>query len=183
MVEEHPPHGDGLQHKVEVKVKGPGLRVRYRPSYRDKPAMEKAVDRTLTALLHGIEDNPLEVAVEMGEQTLDKATGTWAVPVRLKIPLYKLAIIHPQDEGTFQGRLRLLVVTQDGKGGTSPVRQVEVPLTISRKEVLNALGQHYLYTLTLKMAKGEQRVAVAVRDEIATTTSYLSRAVTSRASA
>ena len=171
-------HGDGLQHKVEVKVKGPGLRVRYRPSYRDKPAMEKAVDRTLTALLHGIEDNPLEVAVEMGEQTLDKATGTWAVPVRLKIPLYKLAIIHQQDEGAFQGRLRLLVATQDGQGGTSPVRQVEVPLTISRKEVLNALGQHYLYTLTLKMAKGQQRVAVAVRDEIATTTSYLSRAVT-----
>jgi VWFA-related protein len=171
-------HGDGRQHKVQVKVKRPGLRVRYRPSYRDKPAMEKAVDRTLTALLHGIEDNPLEVSVEVGEQTLDKATGTWAVPVRLKIPLYKLAIIHPDEGGAFQGRLRLLVATQDGKGGTSPVRQVEVPLAISRKEVLNALGQHYLYTLTLKMAKGEQRVAVAVRDEIATTTSYLSRAVT-----
>jgi VWFA-related protein len=170
-------HGDGRQHKVEVKVKRPGLRVRYRPSYRDKPAMEKAVDRTLTALLHGIEDNPLEVAIEVGEQTLDKATGTWAVPVRLKIPLYKLAIIHPEG-GAFQGRLRLLVATRDSKGGTSPVRQVEVPLEISRKEVLNALGQHYLYTLTLKMPAGEQQVAVAVRDELAATTSYLSRAVT-----
>src|SRR6185312_3106285 len=120
-------HGDGRQHKVEVKVKRPGLRVRYRPSYRDKPAMEKAVDRTLTALLHGIEDNPLEVAIELGEQTLDKATGTWAVPVRLKIPLYKLAIIHPDEGGAFQGRLRLLVTTQDSQGGTSPVRQAAVP--------------------------------------------------------
>jgi VWFA-related protein len=170
-------HGDGKQHKVEVKVKRPGLRVRYRPSYRDKPALEKAVDRTLTALLHGIEDNPLEVAVEMGEQTLDTATGTWAVPVRLRIPLYKLAIVNQQEGGSYKGKLRLLVATRDGQGGTSPVRQVAVPLEISRKEVLNALGQHYLYTLTLKMPAGEQRVAVAVRDELGSVTSYLSRAV------
>jgi VWFA-related protein len=171
-------HGDGRQHKVEVKVKRPGLRVRYRPSYRDKPALEKAVDRTLTALLHGIEDNPLEVAVEVGEQTLDRDTGTWSVPVRLRIPLYKLAIVNQQEGGSYRGRLRLLVATRDGKGGTSPVRQVEVPLEISRKEVLNALGQHYLYTLTLKMTAGEQRVAVAVRDELGAVTSYLSRDVT-----
>ncbi len=171
-------HGDGRQHKVDVKLKRPGLRVRYRPSYRDKPAMEKAVDRTLTALLHGIEDNPLEVALELGPQTREAASNTWAVPIQLKIPLYKLAII-PKDGGdSYQGRLRLLVATRDGKGGTSSVRQVEVPLEISRKEVLNALGQHYLYTLTLKMPAGEQRVAVAVRDELSATTSYLSRAVT-----
>ncbi len=82
--------GDGRQHKVEVKVKRPGLNVRYRPSYRDKPALERVVDRTFTALLHGIEDNPLEVTVDVGAQTLDKTTGTWAVPVQLKIPLYRL---------------------------------------------------------------------------------------------
>jgi VWFA-related protein len=171
-------HGDGLQHKVEVKVKRPGLRVRYRPSYRDKPALEKAMDRTFTALLHGIEDNPLEVTVEVGAQTLDKATGTWAVPVQLKIPLFRLAIVPQQEGGSYQGRLRLLVITQDSQGGNSPLRQVEVPLAISRKQVLNALGQHYLYTLTLKMPAGEQRVAVAVRDELGAVTSYLSRAVT-----
>jgi VWFA-related protein len=170
-------HGDRQRHKVEVKVKRPGLRLRYRPSYRDKPGLEKAVDRTLTALLHGIEDNPLEVAVELGEQTPDAATGTWTVPVKLKIPLYKLAIIHTDEGGAYRGRLRLLVATQDGKGGTSPVRQVDVPIAIARKEVLSALGQFYLYTLTLKMPAGEQRVAVAVRDELGATASYLSRAV------
>src|ERR1700730_14924335 len=99
-------HGDGRQHKVDVKVKRPGLRVRYRSTYRDKPALEKAVDRTLTALLHGIEDNPLEVAVELGAQTLDKATGTWAVPIRLSVPLYKLAIINQEEGGAYRGRLR-----------------------------------------------------------------------------
>jgi VWFA-related protein len=170
-------HGDGQRHQVEVKVKRPGLRLRYLPSYRDKPTLEKAVDRTLAALLHGIEDNPMEVAIDVGAQTLDVATGTWAVPIRLKIPLYKLAIIHSEDGGAYRGRLRLLIATRDGKGGTSPVHQVEVPIEISRKDVLNALGQHYLYTLTVKLPAGEQRVAVAVRDDLGATTSYLSRAV------
>ncbi len=175
-------HGDGQRHQVEVKVKRPGLRLRYLPSYRDKPALEKAVDRTLAALLHGIEDNPMEVAIDLGTQTLD-ANGTWAVPIRLRIPLYKLAIIHPDEGGSYQGRLRLLVAIRDGKGGTSPVRQVEVPIEISRKDVLNALGQFYVYTLTLQLPPGAHRVAVGVRDEIAATTSYLSQAVTVGATA
>ena len=51
------------------------------------------------------------------------------------------------------------------------------------KEVLNALGQYYVYTLTLKMKPGQQQVAVAVRDELAATTSYLGRPVTVAATA
>jgi len=137
-------------------------------------------DRTLAALYHGIEDNPLAIEVEIGEQT-PAENGQYGVPVRLKIPLFKLAILN-RDE-TFQGKLRLLVATRDAAGGTSPVRQVEVPLNIPRKEVLNALGQYYIYTLTLKMKPGTQYVAVAVRDEVAAATSYLSRPVTVGATA
>jgi hypothetical protein len=104
------------------------------------------------------------------------------VPVRLKIPLFKLAILNRQDS-TYGGKLRVLVAVRDEAGGTAPMRQVEVPLNIPRKEVLNALGQYYIYTLTLQMKPGLQHVAVAVRDEIAATTSYLSRPVTVNATA
>ena len=166
---------DGREHKIEVRAKRPGVRLRYRQSYRDKPAFEKVVDRTLAALYYGIEDNPLGIAVEIGDITPAEG-GQYAVPVRLKIPLFKLAILNHEE--TFQGKLRLLVATRDAAGGTSPMRQVEVPLNIPRKEVLNALGQYYIYTLTLKMKPGVQHVAVAVRDEIAAATSYLSRPVT-----
>ena len=51
------------------------------------------------------------------------------------------------------------------------------PLKIPRKEVLNAMGQSYLYTLTLQLPPGGQRIAVGVRDDLAATTSYLSHAV------
>ena len=167
--------GDGREHRLEVRVKRPGIRLRYRQSYRDKPAMEKAVDRTLAALFYGIEDNPLRVVMEIGEPAAAEG-GQYSVPVHLKIPLFKLAILNRED--AYEGKLRILVAIRDDTGATSAVRQVEVPLHISRKEVLNAMGQYYLYTLTLKMKPGEQHVAVAVRDDIAAATSYLSRPVT-----
>jgi VWFA-related protein len=170
-----PPHGgDGKDHRIEVKVKRPGVRVRYRQTYRDKPLLEKMADRTLAALFHGFEENPLEVQLEIGDPA-PAEDGQYSVPVRLRIPLFKLAILN--QDTTYQGKLRLLVATRDENGGASAVRQVEVPLNIPRKEVLSALGQYYLYTLTLKMKPGAQQVAVAVRDELAASTSYLTRPV------
>jgi VWFA-related protein len=167
-------NGDGREHKIEVRVKRPGVRLRYRQSYRDKPALEKTVDRMLAGLFYGMEENPLEISLEIGEQSAGPS-GTVTVPMRLKIPLFKLAILN-RDEA-FQGSLRLFVATRDKDGGTSPVRQVAVLLQIPRKEVLRAMGQFYVYNLTLQLQPGEQQVAVAVRDEIAATTSYLARGV------
>jgi len=164
--------GDAKMHKVEVKVKRSGLRVRYRQSYRDKPALEKVFDRTLAALYHGMEDNPLGITVEIGAP-ISGERGQVSVPVSLRIPLFKLAILNQQS--SYQGKLRVLVTTRDEEGHASAMRQVEVPLNIPRKEVLNAMGQFYVYTLTLQVKPGPQHVAVAVRDEIAATTSYLSR--------
>src|SRR6185295_5564156 len=169
--------GDGREHRIEVKVKRSGVRIRYRQSYRDKPALEKTVDRTLAALLYGFEENPLGVSVEVGDQ-IPSASGNVSVPIRLKIPLFKLAILNHEAEGFFEGSLRVFVATRTPDGNGSPLRQVPVPIRIPRKGVLNAMGQFYLYTLTLELKPGPQQVAVAVRDDIAATTSYLSRAVT-----
>lgn len=166
--------GDGRQHRLEVKVRKAGLKVRHRQGYRDKPLAEKVVDRTLAALVHGIEDNPMEIAMEIGDVTKSE-DGTYTVPVRLRIPMFRLTVINRQD--SFEGKLRLLVITGDDKGGTSAPRQVPVAIQIPRKKVLGAMGQYYLYTLSLKMPPGDQRVAVAVRDELGAATSYLTRKV------
>ncbi|HEX6861999.1 MAG TPA: VWA domain-containing protein, partial [Thermoanaerobaculia bacterium] len=165
--------GDGKEHRIEVKVKRPGLKARSRQSYRDKPALERTVDRTLAALLYNVEDNPLEVALEIGEPTAE-AGGRYMVPVQLRIPLFKLGILNEQER--YRGRLRLFVATRSAKGMT-PLRQLEVPFEIPREQVLYAMGKYYSYTLSLQMAPGEQQIAVAVRDETTTTTSYLARTV------
>ena len=169
-----PPHsGDGREHRIEVRIKRPGMHVRHRKSYRDKPAIERAVDKTLSAVYHGVEENPLEVTVEMGAQRRTEGKLV-SVPIKLRIPLFKLGIF-PQPDGTYRGRLRLLVSTRDSKGGVSPIRQVEVPLQIPPEEVLYAMGKFYDYELTLNLAPGEQNVAIAVWDEGTATTSVLSR--------
>ncbi len=165
--------GDGREHRIEVRIKRPGLQVRHRKSYRDKPAIERAVDKTLSAVYHGVEENPLEVTLEMGVQRRTEGSLV-SVPIKLRIPLFKLGIF-PQPDGTYRGRLRLLVSTRDSKGGVSPIRQVEVPLQIPPEEVLYAMGKFYDYELTLNLAPGEQNVAIAVWDEGTATTSVLSR--------
>ena len=167
--------GDGRDHRIEVRVKRSGIRLRYRESYRDKPAAEKAVDRTLAALFYGADDNPLGISLEIGSQGPGPG-GTVAVPVTLRIPLFKVAVLNRDD--TYEGNLRLLVATRTADGRMSPMRQIPVPIHIPRKEVLTALGQFYVYTLTLQLQPGEQRIAVGVRDDLAATAAYLSHSVT-----
>ncbi len=171
-----PSHGgDAKEHRLEVRVKRRGTQLRYRESYRDKPVLERAVDRTLAALFYGIEDNPLKITIEVGEQT-PGPDSNFTVPVRLNIPLSKVAILR--GDGAYEGNLRLLVATRGADGRMSPVRQIPVPIRIPRKEMITALGQLYVYTLTLQLPPGEQRVAVGVRDDVSATASYLNRAVT-----
>jgi len=168
-----PPHtGDGRDHRIEVRVKRPGTKVRYRQSYRDKPALERTVDRALASLLYGYEDNPLEIQVEIGDPSaLDK--GSRSVPIRLRIPLFRVTMLPT--ETSFEGKLRVLVVTDDAAGKRSPVRQVQVPISIPRLSALTALGQYYQYEVKLTLPAGEQHVAIAVRDEATTTTSFIAR--------
>lgn len=170
-----PPHeGDGKEHRLEVRVKRRGVQLRYRESYRDKPVLERAVDRTLAALFYGADENPLKIALEVGDQT-PAAGGAFAVPVRLTIPLAKVAVLR--GDGVYEGNLRVLVAARGADGRMSPVRQIPVPIRIPHKEVLTALGQSYVYTVTLQLPAGEQRVAVGVRDELSANASYLSRGV------
>ncbi len=167
-------HGDGKEHSLAVEVSRRGVRLDYRRNYRDKPPLEQAVDRTLAALVHGFADNPLEVILEAGAATA-AGDGTLAVPLHLKIPLFRLSLLPSGD--TFAGKLRLLVATSLAGGEPSPLHQVEVPVTVPRLQMLTAYGQYFAYDLTLHLQPGSQRVAVAVRDEVSAIASYLSRSL------
>jgi len=166
--------GDKRDHRLEVRLKRRDLQVRHPLSYRDRSPLEIAADRTLAALFYGQEDNPLEVALEIGEARPHRG-GTFDVPVRLKIPLHKL--FFQDNLVDLQGKVRLLVATRGPRGEASRLRQVEIPLKIQRDKALVALGQNYLYELTLTMPEGGQRVAVAVRDEGTSLTSFLAQDV------
>jgi len=167
-------HGDGKEHRIEVRVDRPGVRLSYRRNYRDKPPLEQAVDRMLAALVHGVEDNPLDVTVEL-QPAQPMANGHYQVTARLLVPLFRLATITHED--FYEGKLRVMVISGEPGGASSGVRQVEVPLRVPHLQALTAFGQKYAYEVGLELTAGEHVVAFAVRDELGGGASFLRRKV------
>jgi VWFA-related protein len=169
-----PPHyGDGRYYKIDVKVKNRrDLQVRHREGYRDKSTEARMTDGTLAALNFPFEENPLAVALEFGKPR-PRDDGFFLVPVMVRIPIGKLALIP--HEKSDDARVRLFIAAMDSNGGTSDVQQAPVPISIPKADVTTAQGKSYVYSVTLLMRGGSQRVAVGVRDDFAAQASFLSR--------
>lgn len=169
-------HGDGRYHKIEIKLKnkGKGLRVRHRDGYRDKNTESRMSDGTLAALRFPFENNPLGVKIELGQPTR-RDDGFYLQPVLVKIPMGKLVMV-PR-EATHEARVRLFIAAVDGEGNTSEVQQVPLPISIPGAEVEAAKGKDYVYSVSLLMRGGDQKVAVGVRDDVAAESSFVSRSL------
>jgi VWFA-related protein len=171
-----PPHyGDGRYYKVDVKVKNrKDLRVRHREGYRDKSTDSRMTDGTLAALNFPFEENPLGVSIEFG-QARAREDGFYLVPVMVRIPIGKLVLV-PREKSD-DAKVRLFIAALDSKGGTSDVQQTPVPISVPKAEVATAVNKQFVYSVTLLMRSGDQRVSVGVRDDVAAQASFVSRGV------
>jgi VWFA-related protein len=160
--------GDGIDHKIEVKLKRKGAIARYRQWYRDKPQTELVADRTGAALLYGIEDNPLGMRIEIGRQV--PQGDLYVVPVRLHVPLAKLTLL--QQEGARVGHVRFFVVAS-GNGEVTPVRTSEADVRIPEALAAAALKQDYVHEVRIKLKRGPHALGIGLRDDLAATASYL----------
>lgn len=166
--------GDGRFYKIDVKVKRKGLQVRHREGYRDKSIDARMTDGTLASLQFPFEENPLGVDLSFGQPT-PRDDGFFLVPIQVKVPFNKMVMV-PR-EATNEANLRIWVAAMDGKGDTSEVAQTPVPISIPSDRLAETKDKYYVYTLSLLMRGGEQRVAVGVRDDVASTSSFVSRNV------
>lgn len=156
--------GDGKYHRLEVKVKSEGVKIRHREGYLDVPQSERMADRTLAAAVHGIGDNPLGINVANGEVT-PREDGTYLVPVIITVPIGQLVLIPSEDE--HEGRISIMLTVRDQKGDLSAPQRREYPVPIRNADLTAALNQNAGFTLRLAVRPGRQRIAVGVRDEIA----------------
>jgi VWFA-related protein len=171
-----PPHyGDGRYYKIEVKVKNrKDLVVRHREGYRDKSTDARMSDGTLAALNFPFEENPLGISVEFG-QSKPREDGYFLVPVNVRIPIGKLTLV-PREKSD-DAKVRLFIAALDSNGGTSDVQQAPVPISIPKAEVETAKNKFFVYSVTLLMRSGDQRVSVGVRDDVGAEASFISRGV------
>jgi VWFA-related protein len=166
-----PPHvGDGRFHKITVKVKRKGVNVRYREGYRDKSIESRMSDGTLAALQFPFQANPLGLKIEFGAPA-PRQDGLYLVPINVRIPLGKLALV-PREQGS-SAKVRLFIGAIDPDGHTSEVQQVPVPINVPAAEVSKLSGKNFLYSLSLLMRGGDQKVAIGMRDDVAAQESYV----------
>lgn len=175
-----PPHaGDGFEHRIEVKVKdvpplvGPEdkrFEVRHRLGYRDKSADERMAERLQSALYLGEVSNPL--GARLGSGTLrDEGKGRYTVPLHVMVPVERLAFL-PQSDGD---RASLKVHVASRAGETGKVTTEERLFRIARPPQ----GGSELIDLVVDvpLATGLHVLAVGVRDEATSETSFVTTAI------
>jgi hypothetical protein len=168
--------GDGRYHKIEVRLKNKtkGVNLRHRDGYRDKTMEARMGDGVMSSLLFGYEQNPLEARLEVGTPS-PRDDGNYLVPIVVKLPIGKLALV-PNETGQ-SARVKIFVGVMDQKGGTTPISEATVPIQVPNEKVESAQKQFYAYELKLLMPPGEQKVGIAVRDEVASAVSFMLRTI------
>jgi VWFA-related protein len=157
--------GDGKYHRLDVKVKRDGVRIRHREGYLDVPLSERITDRTLAAAVHGVADNPLRISVATAGEIIARDDGTFLVPVIITVPIGELVLIPSEEE--HEGRISILLTVRGQRGDLSDPTRREYPVAISNASLTTALSQSAGFTMRLAVRSGRQRIAVGVRDELA----------------
>ena len=156
--------GDIEHGRVRVRLRRPGLRLRYLKQFAVRTAARQLEEATLATLLTAAEDNVLQVAVEKGEAVPQK-DGTFLVPLLIKVPMARLSLLP--DGGSHVGRLSFVVMARSRDGALSEPATGQVPIRVANAELLSVMGGAAGYRLRLRAEAGEQVVAIGVRDEVA----------------
>ncbi len=152
--------------KIVVEVKShPQATVRYTRNLGDPDPVDQLRELTLSALYHGLVENPLGIEIEP-KPAADLGGNKYRVDMMVKIPFEKLLLL-PQ-ESSHVGRLTLFVVVQDNKNqNLSGMSRIELPLNIPNDQILSVMAGKAAYPLKLEMQGGRQRLAIGIRDHLA----------------
>ncbi len=160
---------DNAFHKIEVKVRQGGVRVRHVSGRKDKTWVDRLGEMTAAAALYELESNPLGIQLQPGEPV--REGNRFKVPILVQIPLGEIQMVSDGDK--YKADLALLVVVRDSQGGFSPPRQFDLPIEIPAAQILQARQQAAGYPLELEMKKNARVVAIRVRDTIGETVSVV----------
>ena len=160
--------GEGNRHGLRVEVTRPDTRVRHPQSYYRKSPHEQVADAVVSSLIHGVESNPMGLALAMQERS-----GESAAALRVSMPLAGTTLVPMGDRA--EGHLTFFVVVRRADGTISEVRRRTIPVRVPAEAAKTGLP--FVFDLGMGLAPGEHQVAVGVYDEIGGSLSYLRRDV------
>lgn len=169
-----PPHGgDGLSHKIDVRVDVPKARVRHRLSYLDKTPAQVRDERLEGAIAFGLMDNPLQLRLAAG--TVEpEGDGQYSVPLHLLVPSANLTFF-PGAAGE-RANVEVVVRASDARSGElvtlertfDPARPTEPAATCHLRLALALPEGVYVLGIALRdLATGVSSVVsttVAIQD-------------------
>ena len=169
-----PKSQDGEFHRIEVRLaasaaEGRRAKVRHTDGYRAKTAEQRMSERTISALMFDVADNPLGIKVQLLPET--RKDRHWVLPILVRVPISQL-ILLPR-AGEHLARVTIVVAVRDADGGLSTPQRVELPLRIPNDRLLDAMSQEIGHGVNLLVRSGDAKLAVGVRDELAAVDSTL----------
>lgn len=170
-----PTPSDGEYHRLEIRVKREGVDVRHREGYVGTAVADGLVEQTMAAVMLGVTENPLDVAVEARPQE-PREDGTFMVPLLVRVPIGELVLVPGAEQ--HEGRISLVMVVRSEDGGLSEPEVREYPIVVPNHELVQATSASAGYTLGLVMRPGPHRIAVGVRDDLARTAATAVASVT-----
>jgi VWFA-related protein len=162
------PHAkEGNAHKIEVKVKADGARVYFQSAYLDKTWNDFLADRTVSDLVLGVGQNPLDIVVATDEPTpKDKK---YLLPVAIFVPIRNLTLVPQGKEEV--GNASIVLTVKDRNGNTTPPYTAPLAVRVPQDQVEAWSGRMAEAQINLLVDAGQQKIAVGVRDEVTGTMS------------
>lgn len=152
-------------HRIDVRTRRAGLEVRHRESFRRRTAPDRAEAGLAAAVTFGQADNPMEITLKVGEgTTAGKKPAGQVVPIAVGIPLRFLALLPDGSER--HGRFSVRLAVQDPRGRVLESSAAVVPIVVPEEQMARAMESSWYHRAEMRLAPGEQRLAVVVLDEI-----------------
>jgi len=147
-------------HKIEIKVKSKkAYEVNFKRSFLEKSSYSQAADSLIAKMMLPVEENPYNIVVEF-VQPHPLEGGAYALPITVKIPFSRIALI-PQG-GKQVGELRFGFVSKDAHGDRSEVIWKTSTFNIPDEAWTALQAKDFQYKAELAIQPGPSLVGVAV---------------------
>ncbi len=151
--------GDDADHKVRVKPKRKGLKMRTRKGYSDLSRETEVTMMVESSLLFGDPPSAAPLGVEIGKGKRS-GFGKVTVPVKIEIPVGALTFL-PQG-GRWVADTELRVAVLDEAGNTSDIPVIPLGIRVSREPTADDVT---VYETQLKLRRKKHDLVVSLYDK------------------